>query len=51
MAAKGKAGQVNSTITQLEAALKERTVERDHARASAAAVAAERDEALAQHPT
>ena len=48
MAAKGKAGQVNSTITQLEAALKERTAERDHARASAAAVAAERDEALAQ---
>ena len=48
MAAKGEAGQVNSTITQLEAALKERTAERDHARASAAAVAAERDEALAQ---
>jgi GAF domain-containing protein len=48
MAAKGKAGQVNSTITQLEAALEERTAERDHAPASAAAVAAERDEALAQ---
>jgi len=48
MAAKGKAGQVNSTITQLEAALEERTAERDHARATAAAIAAERDEALAQ---
>src|SRR5215468_6845626 len=48
MAAKGEAGQVNSTIPQLEAALEERTAERDHARATAAAIAAERDEALAQ---
>src|SRR6516165_8535969 len=50
MAAKAKAPQVKPprTIAQLEAELEKRTVERDDALARVAAVAAERDEAVAQ---
>ena len=50
MAAKARAPQVKPprTIAQLEAELVKRTVERDDALARVAAVAAERDEAVAQ---